>query len=182
MRATCWIHRQEEPVPTEFLHEHHRQPRAYGGEDDPENLVWLCNGCHDILHRLATMLSSGKSGLVEDLLNLYIPDNPAARERLRVLMREVLQAKTEWKAEDPEDGTVRVTLQLPTLVHAKLKSLSTSYQHESGRPVGVAAFLVKVLSHYAETNGRMTTVEQETIQKKSSASSPKMSAIKRPPQ
>jgi 5-methylcytosine-specific restriction endonuclease McrA len=32
------------------IHVHHRVKRSQGGSDVPENLVWLCGGCHDGEH------------------------------------------------------------------------------------------------------------------------------------
>jgi hypothetical protein len=29
---------------------HHVQYRSHGGDDTPENLLWLCRACHDDLH------------------------------------------------------------------------------------------------------------------------------------
>lgn len=37
-------------VPSRCEH-HHIEPQEFGGKDDPENLVPLCEGCHDILDR-----------------------------------------------------------------------------------------------------------------------------------
>lgn len=31
-------------------HQHHIKPRSHGGTDDPANLVWLCAGCHSMVH------------------------------------------------------------------------------------------------------------------------------------
>lgn len=30
---------------------HHLTYRSQGGDDAPENLVWLCRECHDSIHR-----------------------------------------------------------------------------------------------------------------------------------
>jgi 5-methylcytosine-specific restriction endonuclease McrA len=37
---------------TRFLELHHINPRAEGGVNDPENLVTLCSGCHELWHVL----------------------------------------------------------------------------------------------------------------------------------
>ena len=155
VRAVCWVHRIGDPVDVVFLCEHHRQPRAFGGDNDPENLIWLCSGCHDILHRLATMKAARKAGLVQDFLSLYLPSSPAARERLETLVSEVLKAKlASSNTAVLQDDQVLLTLKVPRSVHSKLKTLSMDYLHASGRKVGLAAYAAFVLyQHTLATQG-----------------------------
>lgn len=135
-----------------FLCEHHRHPRAYGGADDPENLVWLCSGCHDLMHRLATMVAAGKAGVAQDFMMLYLPADPAARERLNTLVKEVLKAKLEFGVSATEDDLVLLSVKVPRSVHARLKTLSSEYKHASGRKVGVATYAAFVLGQHTATS------------------------------
>ena len=53
LRIFRWQHLNE---PCEYcetrrgIHVHHRVFRSQGGDDAPENLVWLCGVCHDEAH------------------------------------------------------------------------------------------------------------------------------------
>ena len=166
--GSCYVH-QDAPVSLLFLHEHHKHPQAYGGSDDPANLIYLCTGCHDLLHRLATMLMSGKGGQVSDALSLYLPNSPAARERLLGLVREVVRAKASFRAElasaeDPDDAApIDVTLSLPRTIHAALKTMSQDYVHRSGRKSGLAAYLVAVLTHHANSGGAVAEAQPKAV-------------------
>ena len=60
--AKCYVHGGNS-VDTRLLHEHHKHPEGYGGEDTPENRIWLCASCHDILHRIAQMVLKNKGGV-----------------------------------------------------------------------------------------------------------------------
>jgi hypothetical protein len=150
--ASCWVHRQK-TVPLLFLHEHHKHPQAYGGEDDPTNLIWLCTECHDLLHRLATMNTSGRGGEVQDALSLYLPEYPAARERLSELIHNVLEAKAAFGSElatgEASDTPIDLTVTISRSIHAKLKALSQDWVHQSGRRSGLAAYAAAVLTAHA---------------------------------
>ena len=146
----CHIHKSNGPVDIVFLHEHHRTPRAFGGGDEEDNLIWLCVLCHDLLHRLATMSMHGKRGQVDDLIDQYLPGALASQKEFRTILNEILQAKLAFmeKAEDPDD-TVLMSLKLPKQVHSVLKTCSMDHQHSNGRNMGLYAFTVKVLTQYA---------------------------------
>lgn len=46
---TCLLCNRE----TEFIHSHHICPVAWGGIDDPRNLIDICESCHNTLHAQA---------------------------------------------------------------------------------------------------------------------------------
>jgi len=51
---------------------HHRIPQAFGGDDSPNNLRYLCAGCHQTLHRLAEHFANpSKTGLTHDIAVNY---------------------------------------------------------------------------------------------------------------
>lgn len=56
---------------------HHRIPKAFGGTDDKTNLLTLCAGCHQSLHRMAEhYLDPHKAGLVRGMAQGYCKDFP----------------------------------------------------------------------------------------------------------
>ena len=101
----CHIH-QGEHFPKEAMQEHHIHPRAYGGGDEPTNLVWICSGDHDILHRAALRLYAGKAGEARDIVDRYLPNQPARQERLWRLVQAVARARMEHarSTDIPEAG------------------------------------------------------------------------------
>lgn len=146
----CYIHRDDPPQPIVFMHEHHRTPRAFGGTDEGGNLVWLCVGCHDLLHRLATLTMSGKKGLAEDYLEQYLSTDLRARELLKELVQEVIQARLQFdeKALEAEDEKT-VQLKIPVTLHSMLKTLAGDFSKRNGRPMGLYAFMQAGLKQFA---------------------------------
>ena len=146
----CYIHQSNGPIDVVFLHEHHRTPRAFGGTDDADNLIWLCVPCHDLLHRAATMSMHGKRGLVDDVIDQYLPGDLAAQQKFKTLLHEVIKAKVAFmeKAEDSDD-TILMNLKIPKQVHSILKTCSMDYSHSNGRSMGLYAFATKILTKFA---------------------------------
>lgn len=147
--ARCFIHQNEDPKPVVFMHEHHRSPKAWGGGNEDDNLVWLCSGCHDIVHRLATFTMSGKGGLAQDYLELYLPYDLRARERVKELVQEVIQTRAAFddKALSADD-TVLLTLKIPRTLHSMLKTLSMDKVRPNGRKFGLAAYAISILKNH----------------------------------
>ena len=50
-RDCGWTHAQWNPSDPRHLEAHHAQPHAAGGANTADNLVTLCNICHDVRHR-----------------------------------------------------------------------------------------------------------------------------------
>ncbi|MCF7928543.1 MAG: HNH endonuclease [Spirochaetales bacterium] len=46
-----WNYSRWNPSDPRFLEIHHIKPHREGGASTPENLVTLCNVCHDEIHR-----------------------------------------------------------------------------------------------------------------------------------
>lgn len=46
-----WSHERWNPSDPRHLEAHHVDPHGRGGENTPENLITLCNICHDAVHR-----------------------------------------------------------------------------------------------------------------------------------
>jgi hypothetical protein len=56
--------------------EHHRIPQAFGGDDSPSNIRFLCAGCHQTLHRLAEHFANTKKiGRTKDIATAYCMAN-----------------------------------------------------------------------------------------------------------
>jgi hypothetical protein len=83
-----------EKFPNLHKHTHHKKPRALGGSDNPDNLIDICPGCHDTLHRLAYMMRSGKYSEVSirDTALFVYKENQLARENVLSLARIVKDA------------------------------------------------------------------------------------------
>lgn len=95
-------------------HVHHKIPQALGGKDDADNLVELCPGCHDTLHKAAYMLVSKKyqPSHAIDAIKFVYKTNPKAVKNcldLACLVRDSMIAATESESGDPEQ---LVSLQL----------------------------------------------------------------------
>lgn len=161
--ASCYVH-QGAPVDTRLLHEHHKHPKGYGGSDDPDNLIWLCGSCHDLVHRLANYLRSKKIGLVSDLAYQYQTSqnlSPAGKQRLLELAKVAALSMDEFDPElmelDEED-TVLVQLPIPRSIHTQAKQLAAQYKNPGGkRQMGLYRYLVTVITSHVQlaTNSPM---------------------------
>lgn len=157
--ASCYVH-QNVKVDTRLLHKHHKHPQGYGGTDDPDNLVWLCGSCHDVLHRLAYMINNGKSGPARDLAAQYQDMqnlSPAGRHRLLDLSSTVAAAMrgalyTPEVSPDLVEETERkiiVSLHLPAKLHGALKAEASKYTNPvSGRRMGLYRYIERVLHNH----------------------------------
>jgi len=155
--AACYVHGGV-ATDTRLLHEHHREPRGYGGADKSSNIVWLCGSCHDIIHRMDRWSRSGKQGLVSDLAVRYLPDVPAARKRLLELVAVASKTAHEFNPEeipDVEHAHIVVQLHVPRDLHRKLKLLAYSHTNPNGRRVGLYHYIMNILqNHVALTQNR----------------------------
>lgn len=80
--------------PDLYRHVHHKIPRATGGKDDVANLIELCPGCHDALHKIAYKLLSPKvsSSQIFDLVGIIFKDNARAQKTCLELAQYVRDA------------------------------------------------------------------------------------------
>ena len=146
----CCIH-QGEHFPPETIEVHHIHPQAYGGDDAPTNRANLCVGCHTITHQAALRLYAGKAGEARDMVDRYLPNQPARQERLWRLVQAVAKARMgharsseipEAGVDDPDHlSTVKMSLDLPDWLHHRLKSLATGQ--------GLYRYVMKVLENHA---------------------------------
>lgn len=145
----CYVHNQE--FPRESMQEHHKRPRAYGGPDVPDNIVWICSGDHDLLHRSAQRLYANKAGEAKDMVVRHLPNYPAGQKRLWDLVLAVAHARRDHarSSEIPEAGvdaedpisTVKMSLDLPDWLHHRLKTLATGK--------GLYKYVMGVLENHA---------------------------------
>ena len=148
--ARCEIHNDVE-VPRETLEIHHKHPQAYGGGDEADNLGLLCTGCHTIIHKAALKLYSGNGGSAKDLMERFLPGQPARQEKLWRLVQIIARARMEHarSTDIPEAGvddadhqsTVKMSLDMPDWLHHRLKTLSTGQ--------GLGLYVMKVLENHA---------------------------------
>ena len=154
--AACFVHRGD-PLDTRLLHQHHVHPQGYGGEDTPENIIWLCESCHGLVHRLAHLIKSKKQGEAHDLAFQYQTGqnlSPSAKQRILELGNVVAVAMENFIPDiddDDELSTDRVLVQLalPRSIHAAAKRLAANYTNPvSGRPMGIYRYLERVVMQH----------------------------------
>jgi hypothetical protein len=126
--SCCVIHDDLEQAP-DLLVLHHKVPQAWGGLDVPENRCYLCASCHDVLHKAEQKLSHGRRGVAHDLLERFLPTQPARVERLFRLVQIAAAARQQpHDTEIPEAGepaeTVLLQLEIPRWLHHRLKQLA----------------------------------------------------------
>ena len=93
--VTCGVCLSSEPLLT--ADDHHVVGRAQGGTDDEENRIWLCASCHKRLHRVAGLLSKGKTGEAYALINQIFPRSSDNRGRLWEFSQIAAKAEVEAK-------------------------------------------------------------------------------------
>jgi hypothetical protein len=81
--------------PTIHKHTHHKDPRALGGKDTPDNLIEICPSCHDTLHAIAYRMLSKKTtqAQIMDSLALIFIDNKKAQDVCLELATKVRNAQ-----------------------------------------------------------------------------------------
>jgi len=146
--VTCYICKQLKP--RKLAHEHHKVPRAAGGKDTKDNLVYLCPTCHDNLHRFAEMISNGKSSEAVDLATLEYKA-PAVRSRSMKLAQLVAKSFAIPGLDERAETEVRVTL--PTELVKRLRVLASEHPGDRGRPLGVPKFAALILTQYLIRKG-----------------------------
>ncbi len=156
----CYIHGGEDVGPR-LLVIHHKHPTGWGGKDVPENKISICASCHDLLHKIAESFFAKKRGVGADLANQYLPNDPRRRQLLLQLANQAATAKRDYYANHPDEvpeiednsDTVMVSLEISRGLHHRLKTLSSGYQHENGRKVGLYRYIVEVLKNHAKMKG-----------------------------
>ena len=135
----------------EALEQHHKHPTAYHGPDTPENRCLLCASCHSAVHRIALKLCSNHAGEASNIIDLYLPNQPARQERLRKLAAIIVQARTQHIRDyhvpeagvdqDDDADTVKMSLDVPAWLHHRLKTLAGKR--------GLYRYVLKVLEQHA---------------------------------
>lgn len=145
----CFVHGQR--IPRAAAHEHHEAPRAAGGTDDVENLVWLCATCHQLSHRVAQLRQLGRGAEAEDIAQTSF-GTPAARNRFSQVVLEIMAAHA--LADDLGLGKAKaeVVLELDHPLYNFLKTLANDHR-DNGRKVGVARYIEAVLQKHAIKHG-----------------------------
>jgi hypothetical protein len=152
--ASCFVHKSV-AVDVRLLHEHHKQPKGFGGGEEGENKVWLCGSCHGVLHNLAHFINSGKQGLANDLAMQYQTMqnlSPAGRVRLLDLASTASQAMLDFDPDlddESDEDTVIVQLRLTRKLHGRLKEQASNYINpKSGRQMGLYNYITRVLENH----------------------------------
>lgn len=145
----CTVHGVS--IPRAAAHEHHEAPRAAGGGDELENLVWLCANCHQLSHRVAQLRQLGRAAEASDIVHSSYPQ-PAMRKRFEQVVFEILSAHSI--ADDIGLGKAKaeVILELSHGLYACLKTLAADHR-VNGRKVGVAKYMEAVLTQHVRKHG-----------------------------
>jgi hypothetical protein len=162
----CHIHGGQEAPKNAFV-PHHVCPTSYGGSNTPDNIIYICATCHDILHKAAEALFSGNIGRASELVGGLYPNEPRIRKELLHYANRTAKAKLAWKERNRERGipdagevdadtdTVKVQLDIPRWIHHRLKTMASDHHHPNGRKVGLYAFILKVLE--AKVSDKVTS-------------------------
>jgi len=153
----CYICGQD--VPGELSHDHHKIPQAAAGSDRRDNLLKLCAGCHNNLHRIAEMMKTGRGSVAQDIAKAAYPDS-RCRARLFELAEVVAESMILKR-----DGKVRVeetnlTITLDAQVYRKLRMIANEHTHSNGRTMGVAAYVAVLLEEHVQKKTGTTPVAQ----------------------
>ena len=137
--VTCWICQGTEASQVANLH--HKTPRAFGGDDSPDNLVWLCSSHHNLLHRMAEHLVKGRVGRACDLADITFPSSPGSRQRVFNLAQAAAKAQQshEESVGDITPKKVNITLEPDLYIELKARSID--------RGVPLSRYLVRILEN-----------------------------------
>jgi len=150
MIVTCYVHRQKK-LPRELAHQHHKIPQAVVKDDSPENLVYLCPDCHHALHQLATILRSGRTGMMMDILQQGYP-LPQERSRILELANLVAESMVGKIEGETPTSTHLIPLILDHVTFLSIKRIANDHRRR-GRPVGVARFISMLIQQEIRKRG-----------------------------
>lgn len=147
--VVCYVHNKKYPRST--CHDHHITPRASGGLDYKDNLVWLCANCHTLLHRCIQLYTKGKKGLANDLAEQSY-DVPVIRQRFMSLVKDAVDAASIAQAFGLKKAKALCSLELDHDVYHKLKILAYE-RKEKGRRVGITRYIEVILIDHLRKKG-----------------------------
>jgi hypothetical protein len=126
---------------------HHKIPQEAGGSDSAENIAILCTGCHQLIHRLAMMLSSFKSKTKQspfEVAREYAHEiNEPNSEAVVLKLLEFAQLVAQYrvmkadKAIAPIDGGI-VSGDMPNEFKIAFKQISKEIKRGDGRSIGMS--------------------------------------------
>lgn len=145
----CFVHRAA--MPRAAAHEHHEAPRAAGGSDDKDNLVWLCATCHQVAHRVAQLMMLGKNAAAIDIATSTY-SQPQTRKLFLQVVNEIVIAHLHAQEAGVGKPKAEVMLELDHKLYHHLKTLAQDHR-ANGRKVGVAKYIEAVLTKHVRQNG-----------------------------
>lgn len=107
-------------------HTHHITPRSMGGKDDKDNLIDICSGCHDLLHRVAYTMMSRKASpsKVRDTVTMILGNDDRAFNKLVKYASQVRDAAIFEKTNKEQDDSRMLSISSSlTAKHKKLMVL-----------------------------------------------------------
>lgn len=161
-RVRCFVHGTM--IPRAAAHEHHEAPRAAGGGDELENLIWLCATCHQLAHRCCQLLQQAKSGEASDIATQTY-GIPEARKRFGQVVREMIEAHGHAELAGLGKENAEVMLELDHELYAYLKGLAADYRDPKGHKIGVAKYIEGVLRKHALVKGWVHKPDQLRVRR-----------------
>lgn len=166
-------------VPSSLAHGHHAKPQAAGGTD--LDLMDLCSGCHDNVHRISDMLRGPRASEARDTVNAYYADNQCGARRCLDLAVKVVRHMSEketgqYTVAAHED--VEITISLPMAVKQALMLVGReSRDPRTNRRLGMAGVMRKILIDFAVR--KFPAIGQEIIASREQNKGPKRPPIRR---
>ncbi len=137
-------------TPTQFKHDHHVRPQAAGGTD--ADLVRICAGCHNNLHRLETLLSGPKAGTARDVAAVFYANDTAAQQRVLAYAAEAakwMHAKHAGHLGSDQDEIVDLMVEIPAVVKKVLAQMGADARDQrTGKRLGVAGAARQILINH----------------------------------
>lgn len=126
---------------------HHKVPQEAGGSDSAENIAILCSGCHQLIHRLAMMLSSFKSTSKDSPFEVAteyarsINEKNATDAVIKLLEFAQLVAQYRVLKADkmiaPPDAGI-TTVDIPNNLKVAFKQIAKDIKRGDGRSIGMS--------------------------------------------
>lgn len=137
-------------VPVQFKHDHHVRPQAAGGTD--VDIIRICAGCHNNIHRLENLLAGPKAGTAKDVAAVFYDNDPGAQQRALRFAAEAakwMHAKRAGHLGTDQDEIVDLMVEIPAVVKKVLAQMGADARDpRTGKRLGVAGAARQILINH----------------------------------